>query len=242
MEAKYEKRKTLGPSDCDITSRLGIPQTFEMFMDIASLHAERLGIGAQFMMETGMFWLTVRTRIRFIKRPAMLEEVMVTTWPNKPRGPQAIRNYVISNENGEVLAEGKTQWAVLDTKTGSLVKVDDVFPEDLEPLKDKVLDEPFSKIKEDLTDCEEYAKYKVRSVDIDLGGHMNNAAYVRALFGTFTNEELKAMKVKDCEVCFRHPCFEGDTLTFYRRNCDDGSMEVIAVKDNGETIILVKLK
>ena len=72
MKCRYEKNYTVGPSDCDHTSRMGMPATFEAFMDIASEHAESLNIGVTFMKETGLFWLTAKTRIRFIRRPAMM--------------------------------------------------------------------------------------------------------------------------------------------------------------------------
>ena len=63
MKCRYEKNYTVGPSDCDHTSRMGMPATFEAFMDIASEHAESLNIGVTFMKETGLFWLTAKTRV-----------------------------------------------------------------------------------------------------------------------------------------------------------------------------------
>ena len=241
MKARFEMDHTVGPSDCDRRARMSIPAAFDCFMDIASIHAEKLGIGAQFMMETGMFWLTAKTRIRFLKRPGMLEDIKIATWPLRPRGVQTIRDYTMTSGDGEVLCEGKTQWAVLNTKTGGLVKIDDVFPSDLDLCEEKVLDEPFQRINEDIADCEKYASYTVRSVDIDLGGHMNNVAYVRALFGTFTSGELEELDIEDCEVTYKHSLYEGDTMTFYRRTGAEG-LEIIAKNMKGETVILARLK
>ncbi len=241
MKCKYEKDYIIRTSDCDHSAVMGIPQTFDLFMDMASIHAESLGIGMRFMNETAMFWLTAKTRVRFLKKPHMLQNVRVNTWPNKPRGVQTIRNYTITTPEGEVMAEGKTQWTVLNTKTGSLVRIDDVFPSGLDLLEDCVIDEPFTRMDEDIKGLEAYETYKVRSVDIDLGGHMNNVAYVRALFGTFSSKELDEMKISDCEVCYKHPCYEGDILIFYRKNKPDGT-EIIVKNREGATVILAKLR
>ena len=51
---------------------------------------------------------------------------------------------------------------------------------------------------------------------------MNNAAYIKILFGAFSCAQLDEMNIKDVEVAFRTPCFEGDTLTICRRNVENG--------------------
>ena len=70
---------------------------------------------------------------------------------------------------------------------------------------------------------------------------MNNAAYVRALFSIFTTSELDEMKITDCEVCYKHSCYEGDVLTFYKRERED-AIEMIGKNGGGETAILAVLK
>ena len=127
MKCRMSKEYIIGPGACDHSSRLGIPDTFGIFMDMAAEHAESLGIGTTFMMKEHKFWLTAKTRIRFIRRPAMMEKVVLNTWPLKPKGVQEIRDYSIEDQDGNAIAYGKTQWAVLDTEKGSLVKIDEVF-------------------------------------------------------------------------------------------------------------------
>ena len=130
---------------------------------------------------------------------------------------------------------------MLDTDTGSLVKVGELFNDEWELETEAVLDEPFSRISEDTADCEEIGSYAIRSVDIDLGGHMNNVAYVRALFGVFSSEELDKMNITDCEICYKNSCYERDVLTFCRRDTEEG-IEIVAKNNEGSTAILAKLK
>ncbi len=237
MGFRYEKNYTVGPSDCDHTSRMGMPAAFEAFMDIASEHAELLNIGVTFMKETGLFWLTAKTRVHIYRSPRMEQNIVIETWPLKPRGIQEIRDYRIRSENGEVLAEGKTQWAMMDTGSGELIRMEKLFPEDFEFVEEKVLDDSFLRVSDDISDCEEIGSYTVRSVDIDLGGHMNNSAYVRALFGAFSTGELDGLKINDCEVSLKKTCYEGDVLRFFKRTKGDDT-EVVVKNKNNETAIL----
>lgn len=76
----------------------------------------------------------------------------------------------------------------------------------------------------------------MRSTDIDLGGHMNNAAYVRAFAGAFSSEEWKALRVHEAEAASRAPCYEGDTLRLQRRSAD-GALELRASLPGGKTVL-----
>lgn len=238
MQGYYERPMTILPSMCDATAKLGVPNTFALFMDLATEHAERLGIGMNGLMKQGLFWLTVRTRIRFIDRPAMTEAVTLRTWPEKPERSRCNRDYAILRGN-DIIVEGKTEWMIMNLKTNRLHPVDGVFPDDLELLEDRVLPEPFTRMTDDFDGADSLGVYTVRSTDIDLGGHMNNAAYVRAIAGAFSSKEWREMNIREMEVAFRSPCFEGETLMIQRRETDAGVD--IRLSRDGKTIVLARI-
>lgn len=239
MRGYYEREMTILPSMCDATAKLGVPNAFALFMDVATEHAEALGIGMNGLMKQGLFWLTVRTRIRFLKRPAMTQSVTVRTWPETPERSRCNRDYAILRD-GEIIVEGKTEWMIMNLKTNRLYPVDGVFPVDLELLEDRVLPEPFARLSDDFAGAESMGGYTVRSTDIDLGGHMNNAAYVRAIAGAFSSKDWQAMDVGEMEVAFRSPCFEGEELNIQRR--DAGGCVDIRLSRGDKTIVLARIR
>ncbi|MBR0313208.1 MAG: hypothetical protein IJQ98_12535, partial [Oscillospiraceae bacterium] len=81
MENRYTQEYAVLPSVCDSSAHLGIPDTFALFMDLAAIHAEQLEFDTPRLMKQGLFWLTVRTRVRFLRRPKMAERVTLATWP-----------------------------------------------------------------------------------------------------------------------------------------------------------------
>ncbi len=240
MENKYSTKMRILPSVCDSTARLGVHNTFGLFMDAATVHAEELGCGARAMIERGLFWLTVRTKIQFLRMPRLMEEVTVSTWPGVPGKYKVMRYYTVES-GGERIIEGKTEWAVSDLKTGKLQPSDGVYPPGLLLDESTVADEPFVRISDDFTPEEELGRYAVRSTDIDLGGHMNNAAYVRAIAGAFSCEEWQGMRIREMEIAFRAPCHEGDELILEKREADGGALGLRAALPDGKTIALARI-
>ncbi len=238
MENSLRKTFPILPSMCDQSARLGIPDTVDLFMDIAAEHAQALGCGLRSLGEKGLFWLTVRTRVRFFRRPALMEEVALTTWPEAPGRLRANRDYLLEGDGG-LLAAGRTEWAVLEQATGKLRSPGEVYDPALAFREETVWAEPFSRLPD--VPLEEYARYTVRSTDMDLGDHMNNAAYVRALAGTFSLRDWQAMDPAELEIAYRTPGREGEVLLWQKRLQPDGSLSLRAAREDGTAAVLAKL-
>lgn len=225
---------------CDNLSKLSIPSLFTIFMDLACEHAPMLNLGSDKLASKGLFWVAARTKVKIHRLPEMLSEVSANTWPEAPGRIRCNRYYTIS-DNTEMLAEGKTEWAIINLTTGRPVKLSEVYPEDMEHCEEKACDIPFARINEDFTDCENIGSYTVRSTDIDIGQHMNNVAYIRALFGAFTCKELEKLNITDVDIAFRQQCYEGETLNLYKRLAENG-LEIGFIKQDGTAAATVKLE
>ena len=242
MEGTFEKTIILGPSQCDATSRLSLYSTFVIFQDIASEHAETLGIGGAATAAKNLFWLTVRTRVKMYHRPAMMEKLTVKTWLGafKPGDLRTDRFYRITCGD-TLVAEGRTEWAVLRLTDQSVVRMREVEMPDVEICPEIVCGAPFSRFHE-LPDEKDFCtEHVVRPSDVDMGQHMNNTAYIRAMLDTFTVKEWKALEPEEMEICFRQPCYGGETLAIRRRELGDGWLFLVQRPD-GRQSALAKLK
>lgn len=237
MEQVFERPYIVAPSLCDFDGILSTPGAFALFMDIATEHAEALGVGLAAMQAKSRFWLTVRTKIVFVERPAMSEAVRLLTWPEKPGPLRCNRSYELWRGDRRLIA-GRTEWAVLDTGTGALIPSRDVFPDNLDYERGSALEEGFARVP-DRFDGAPFAEYRVCSTDIDLGGHMNNAAYPRALFGAFSVQKLREKSVRCVDLIFRAPCHEGDLLSFYQKE-EDGRLDIRMARGE-ETVLLGRI-
>ena len=240
MEAQLSRELTILPSLCDAGLKLSVPDLFAQFMDIATLHAEQLGVGANALVSKGISWITVKTKVHILRRPRLMETVTFSTRPLVPEKVRAIREYRLEKD-GELLAEGKTEWAVIDLSTGRPMLMEGIFDASLELAAESAYPEPFARIRPDFTEGERLGTWRVRSTDVDFLGHMNNIAYLRAVFGILPSKELKTMPQSGVEIIFRAPCFEGEELTLVRRRTDAG-WELAILKPDGTPAAFLKLE
>jgi len=222
MKAYISKPITISTSICDASGRLGHANAFALFQDAASEHAQQLGVGFADMSARKAFWLTTRTRVHFYKRPEIMSETQLSTWPAAPGATRCDRFYRLS-QGEEILAEGRTEWCVYDTEKGSVKPVAEAgFIDGLEYLTETVLAAPYARFKHNFADEDCARVYTVPATDIDVGRHMNNVAYLRAIINSFSVAELESMEISEMEIMYMMPCFESDRLEIMRRRTDFG--------------------
>ena len=241
MENYFEKELYIDPSLADADGLLSRYETFNIFMNVADAHAGSMEVAWRDISPRDLFWLTVKTKIVFEERPKLGDTVTLATWVEPPTRLRGDRSYEM-RQGDRVLVRGRTEWAVLNTKTMKLVPIDDVYPEGLDYSRPSACPEGFTRIRDRFDASDRYAEYTVRSTDIDVGHHMNNAKYVQALLGTFSNEELREMRPKSFDVLFRNSVYEGDVLAFYKQPAETGSDIRVARASDDMTALLVHME
>ena len=237
MNPIYTKTVTILPSQVDAWGRLSPAHTFDLFMDPATEAAGAMGVGWNFLIERGMFWITVKARVRFIDPPRLLETVQVVTWPEAPGEMRCNRHYEI-RRGSEVLARGMTEWAIVSVQTGKPQPLKDILPPDLE-YPEAGDTEPFPMIGGDFA-APPFATHAVTATDIDMARHMNNVAYVRAIMNGFTLKAWKALNVKQMDVIFLTSAHEGDALSLFQRR-EGNLLDIRGVLPNGRVSVLARL-
>ena len=228
----FEKSITVTPDYCDAAAQLSPLAAFTIFQGIAAQHAELIGVGGAAMAKRGEFWLTVHTRVDFLHRAGLMDELTAATWP-EPCDGKAVRCYrSYSLRRGDaLLALGRTQWAVLGPEKKLMPFAQTGFPADF-PFSDRtgITDHP-TRFADDLTQAELVRGYTVRPTDIDFGRHMNNVAYVRVLLDCFSAAELASGRIASMEVHYAAPCLEGEELGVYCRREESGCRLAIKKAD-----------
>lgn len=212
---------------------------FNLFMDIATDHAEELHLSSKDLGKN-MFWLAVRTKIEIHRRPKMSEKVRVSTWPEKAVRVRANRHYAVNDSEGIAIA-GKTEWAVIDTSSGKLQRLGELYGADFEFCDDVSCEGNYARISDNFDEAKTVGEYTIKSTDIDVGQHMNNAAYARALFSLFSCKELTEHPIKEIDISYKAQSFEGETLIVKVREAEDGVFEYGMIKEDGTVSALVRI-
>lgn len=238
MENKLTLEISIRPSEIDYAEKLGYPDIFDLFQNIATDQSRLFNYDASVMTPKGLFWVTSKSRVRIFRRPSVHEAVALSTWPEKPDRIRGRRNYRIEKD-GELLIEGTTEWAVIDRNTNRLYMLDKLYEPDFEFCQEKVMPEGFHRFQAEFSG-EPFAEYTVRSVDIDFEGHMNNVAYVNAMIGLFSRKELEALDPKEIEMQYKVSCYEGDRLLWYKQETEN-ELELCAKLENGTEIFFARM-
>ncbi|MBN1389812.1 MAG: hypothetical protein JXA22_04115 [Candidatus Thermoplasmatota archaeon] len=172
---------TVATYHCDNRGRI-LPHTLmQQLQEIASKHADDLGVGRKWMEDNGLYWVLVNFRIEFSKVPSYGDAVMLRTWPSGLDLLRAFRDFKGEDLRGKELFRAASDWMVIDAKRMRPVMIKDL-EFDFESSKDRSFGDM-----DRLKTAGEYTDLHIISVpysSIDMNGHVNNTEYVR--WGTDT--------------------------------------------------------
>ena len=212
------------------------------FQDMASRHSIIMGVDDFTLLENdNAMWVVSKTKIKINKLPLWNEEVTVRTWPMGAEGVRCNRCYQIK-KGDEVLINAISEWVIIDATSRTLRKVETTsYPTDVDWIQEKSIEERFRRFKDDFTEEDLIYKRLVRSGDIDVTHHTNNVTYITMLLDTFSVKELEAKQWEDVEVSYLNESFEGETLSIYRKEKEDGYYFSIK-KEDGKVALMAFFK
>ena len=148
-----------------------------------------------------------RMRMEFTKGLRVCDKVYGSTFPCHSRGYSFLRCYQLTS-NGETVGRAVSVWALIDTDSRSLVKVNDF---DLGITTYNPLDYEMTRfvLPKTLT---EVGKYRVDYSMTDRNRHMNNTRYPD-MYATFLNMEGK--RISEITINYINEAPMGALLTIY---------------------------
>lgn len=235
---EFTLNTTVLSGQCDSLMRFKAEAVLMSFQDVASRHAMFLGIDDFSLLEKdNAMWVVSKTKVKVNKLPLWNDEISVRTWPMGAEGVRCNRCYQIIR-NDEVMINAITEWVIIDATTRTLRKVETTsYPNDIDWITEKSVDERFRRFKDDFTENDIVYKRLVRSGDIDVTHHTNNVTYITMLLDTFSVKELENMALEEIEVSYLNESFEGETLSIYRKKREDGTY--FSIKKEDDKVVLM---
>lgn len=164
-------------SEVDSEGHITLPSIIDYFQDCSNFQAEELGVGIDYLMEHGMFWVLSYWQIEVNRYPEMGEKVIVSTWPYDLKGFFGFRNFTMETQAGELLAYANSIWTLMDMKKARPAKMlqglqaayelSPQFPMECDSRKVSFPDE-----------MEAREPFPVHKYHIDTNQHVNNGKYI----------------------------------------------------------------
>ena len=173
----------------------------------------------------GKAFIISRIKVEFYQTVRAYDRLTATTFPSESRGYSFIRCYALTRGE-EIIAKAISVWALVDTKSRALVRVDDFSlplktlpPIDLELSRFKL---PSAMLK--------VGEYRVRYGEIDQNRHMNNTTYPD-LYATHL--PMEGRRISSISINYQNDAPAGDTLKVFRAE-DSGCYYLRTVRSDGK--------
>jgi medium-chain acyl-[acyl-carrier-protein] hydrolase len=214
----YQKKYNIKSSDLDVTGKLKLSALFTCFQDIATLHAENLGVGVEKIGQLGLGWVLVRLRVEVLRYAIKDETILIETWYPGPKKFEFERDFGVWDQEGNMIAKAVSSWMIFDVKTRELA-LSNLIRHDFPPSnRERALECRLGRLK-NIGPLELVNKRKLWDGEVDFNGHLNNARYVDFIIDyCWTKEEQRRYQVKEIEINYVSEGLPGDEFLFYRDN------------------------
>jgi acyl-ACP thioesterase len=191
-----------------------------LFLEAAWNHAEALGAGFGHLVAQNRFWVLVRLRILVDRYPRWGDDFVLSTWPRAGKGIFALREFELTDREGDLFVAGSSAWVVLDGTTKK--------PQRIEKMLDAIRTGPdrcaMGQELGKVPPCRGPTRVTrgVQYTDIDLNGHVNSGRYLAWLMDSYSFEFHQKYQVRSFEINYTGETKGTETVSIRSHEDSDG--------------------
>lgn len=217
------------------------PMGYQHIINIlANDHLKNTDQGVGVLLGGKFAWVIVSLTYEIIKPIKELKNLFGKTWYAGRRGPFYRREYLVLDENGDVLVKAGSYSILMDLSNRSIYRNKEL-PFQLLVENNEYLLECEPRLKE-VFDFDEVSKERrVYSSYLDPIGHVNNLRYPEVVYDFFNEEEIKKLgKIKRIEQYFQKELQKDETFVVKKVNLEKRAVfEVFNTETNEKAFTLV---
>ncbi len=201
VPAIWKEQRTIESFEVDMFGRLRAQTLFGLLLNGAWNCAKGTVYGYQELTSRNLMWALLKLQLHIKRIPKWRDEVILETWGKRVQRLYALRDYAMSNTEGERVVSATTAWTILDRATGRPQRFDqenDEFPWVPER---EALGTNLEKVPQ-LSSPKEIARYRVQFSDIDVNRHVNATKYLQWMIDSRPFDALEEMVPRLIEISF----------------------------------------
>lgn len=178
-EQKYEitKEVKIMFGQCGYDGKLHLEQVMQYCADLVTDLYTQNGQSRAFLNSHGYIQMVSRSSLHINRLPCENEKIFITVREEKPEGFQMMRYYKFSNENNEILIEGKSLWVIVEPSSRKVIS-----PDKFEFCIKSDAQTPFErkpgKIRYSSENLQYLGEQTVLLSHLDPNGHLTNSRYI----------------------------------------------------------------
>lgn len=241
MSKTFSKDYTITCYEADANKLMRPTAMLDLMQEAAGINATTLGFGYDEMMSSNTAWVLSRINVKFINTPKWREEVNLKTWHKGMSKLFYLRDFILSDKEGNPMILATTSWLIIDMNTRRLVRNSDLA------LNDTAMDAiatPADKVVVPVdVEPELVRKHPVTWSEIDTNGHVNNVKYAVWAIDAVKAEDIKEKPLKELLINYDAEVMPGDVVKIsrVRQETEEGIVYYITGKVADKQNFAVKL-
>jgi len=197
---------------CDAARRLPPATLVSDIIDLATIHADSLGVGYKTLEPLGIMWVLGRLSIIADRWPVMFDRYSLTTWVESVNRLMSERDFEI-RVNDEVAGYARTVWSAIDSSTRRAAQLTPV----LKGLGDVATPErpcPIDKAPRlgSPANPDSIRPYTFLLSDLDMNRHVTTTRYVSLIIDTIPLGLYDRSSLRRLDIAFHREARYADTV------------------------------
>ncbi len=208
---KFQKEFEICSYECDSNGELRLRSLFNLFQDMADNHASIIGVGYEYCTQHQLGWVGGAYHVQIDKMPVWKNKIILRTWPSRKTAVTAIREFeVIDAVTGLTMVRASSQWVLIDSVRHRPVSVLSHL-EHCDAIDERKVNTDFRKLsapeREDIK-----IPQIIRTDDIDLNCHVNNAVYPTWILDALPSEFMQTHELSEIQIQYKSAAKTGNTV------------------------------
>lgn len=236
----------------DATGRMPLTLLTRQCIDIATEHANLLGIGYAGLQPRGLGWVLGSLSAVIHSLPRLNTDYGLTTWIESNTRLYSNRCMALTDAPGTRLhAAIRTIWVAIDTKTRTAANLDDIVlptmtatAADLAGLPAGCTPCPAPRVRHIAPAGGVLAgrQYTFGYTDLDFNRHVNSVRYVQHLLNLLPLQMMDTNRPTAFAISFLHECRYGQTVTLQAEQDAAGTVTMHIVQQDGTPAVAARLE
>ena len=205
LPREWEEEWFLTPAECNPEGRMPLTLLINRLIEIATLHANAIGIGYADIVGRHHTWVLSRVAVEMKRYPGVNDTYRIRTWICSVNRLFSERDFCIMSADGEVLGWARTVWGMLDTDSRRAADISYMGWIEALALPDVC---PIARASRPQA-LREYSteRYRFTYCDLDFNRHVNSSRYIELLLNQWTLEYHDANRLTRFEIAYLHEAY-----------------------------------
>lgn len=254
MQATYKETCFLSAGEANPEQELSLPILMAKMIDIATAHANSLGIGNPSMTHLKAGWVLSRVTIDMNCYPKVNDTYCISTWIESFNRHFSERDFCITSPDGKIFGYARSIWMVMSTVERCNVNLDhfslpvDAIPGNPVPIDRQAkhglilpMDYSGELPKGALIATHPVFDYSFKYCDLDSYRHVNTVRYVTMLLNRFSLNDFDSFFVKRLELSFLHEARYGMATQLLRCDYSKEKSAFLLKEKDGKPLFYARL-